>query len=940
MAAVTPYEPLDYQQFNVFRPYQLPINDIFKAVSAQSQYWDEGAYKVKSIYENALNLTLSKEPNKQIRDKFVKESEAQLAKLSTMNLANASVQRMGIDIYKPLFQDRGIISDHAATEHIRKVNADAERARTQEHGKYYSQYNHQYALQGAKEFMDSGDRNAGESYLKQAKNYEDFYDYTEEYEKVKNNCPEDKTSSTLPYPGGYLKTESIKERSVSKAYNCLLSNLSGRAMRQLQIEGSVTYRSKDIKDFAQEVLESYEDQNGLYNKQRQQILGQMAAINSKDKRLTDQEKKDLYKKYNDEVARIDQSISENKAKIEKLTKGDVSDIYENFDSHASNLYVQKKLYKEAIGLAVRDYEIAYQGDPVQLQKMRQSFEQMMQSRRFAHDFSLRAMDQAFAIKMKQIDVFFKSPANQAAFTINSKGEIVANPNVSFLNQNLYSKPEDLMTGSEVYNQLVNQANRANEKKKDLDVSLFNQMITKAQQDPKFRGEILKAYGYSDLETFKNAVKNNDYKVGSTNFVETGFMSEYLKANKNDKNIVAYNQAQSLIKLDLDRTNMTLSIQEKAVLDRLKVGSIQELITQPGEEDNKVVSIGGKNFTGAEIKRALAGETVNGLTITSDKLKANNYLSQEERDRKRKAPVNAIPGPGEFFQSGLEWLGEQFGTEVTRRETNEKNNDFLSKYTIIVDGKRIDPRYGPSASQVGKWQGWGTLLTGTDNDKQADAVWAVRSIADVALQKIQNLNEVRNEVYRNIGANINQERYIQSFDKESYLPQQLQSALDNKNISVIGFTGDGDVIVNVPGADDNTEKAISDLGIAGGGVTRVEGTSNFRLDGTNYGIINQAVNDPYLRSIASTLSTVNNTKIHDETPVGGIVGDPIQVPIWNNAVGVSMNTELYIIKEGPQNSRYELWLKDGGTPLIQSRNSLEFINSFTDLPSRFIEPIGR
>ena len=935
MASFTTYEPLDYQQFNVFRPYQLPINDIFKAVSAQSQYWDEGAYKVKSVYENALNLSLSKEPNKQIRDKFVKESEAQLAKLSTMNLANASVQRMGIDVYKPLFQDRGIISDHAATEHIKKVNSDAERARSQEHGKYYSQYNHQYALQGAKEFMDSGDRNAGESYLKQAKNYEDFYDYTEEYEKVKNNCPEDETSSTLPYYGqsgkdmtGYLKTENIKERSVSKAYNCLLSNLSGRAMRQLQIEGSVTYRSKDIKDFAQEVLESYEDQNGLYDKQRQQILGQMASINSKDKRLTDQEKKDLYKKYNDELTKVNESISENKAKIEKLTKGDVSDIYENFDSHASNLYVQKKLYKEALGLAFRKYEIAYQGDPVQLQKIRQSFDQMMQSQRFAHDFSLKAMDQAFAIKMKQIDVFFKSPANQAAFTVNSKGEIVANPNVSFLNQNLYTKPEDLMTGSEVYNQLVNQANQANTKKKDLDVSLFNQMMTKAQQDSKFRGEILKAYGYSDLETFKNAVKNNDYKIGSTNFVETGFMSQYLKSNKNDQNIVAYNQGQSLIKLELDRTNMTLGIQEKEVLRKLGVNSVQELITKPGEEDNKVVSIGGKDFTGAEIKRALAGETINGLTITSDNFKANNYLLPEERDRKRKLGINAIPGPGEFFQKGIEWLGEQAGVEATSRVTDEKNNDFLSKYNIILDGKRIDPRYELATSQVGKWQGF--------FDKERDAVWAVRSIADVALQRIQNLNEVRNDVYRNIGATINQERFIQSFDKESYFPQQLQSALDNKNISIVGFSGDGDVIVNVPGADDNTEKTISSLGIASGGVTRVEGTSNFRLDGTNYGIINQAVNDPYLRSIAGTLSTVNGTRIHDETAVGGIVGDPIKIPVWNNAVGVSMNTELYIIKEGPQNSRYELWLENGGTPLIQSRNSLEFINSFTDLPDRLVE----
>jgi hypothetical protein len=405
------------------------------------------------------------------------------------------------------------------------------------------------------------------------------------------------------------------------------------------------------------------------------------------------------------------------------------------------------------------------------------------------------------------------------------------------------------------------------------------------------------------------------------------MQSYFKSNNSDEGVVNYMQAQSLIKQQLNSANNVLGIQEKEVLRRLGVNSISELITKPGEEDADVINIGGKNFTGAQIKRALAGETVNGLTITTDRNVANSLLSEEEKQRQRRIQPYAIPGPGEFFQKGVEWLGEKMGVELTSRETDEKNTNFLNKYTV-VDGKRIDPNY---TGRPGEFRGF--------TNKDESSIISIRSIADGALQRIENLNAVRDDVYRDMGANINQTRYIQSYDNSSYFPQQLQSALDNKNISIIGFSGDGEVVVNIPGATDAMTKSVSNLGIAGGGVERVEGTDNFILKGTNYGIINQPVNNPMLRGIANTISTVNYTKEHDNAGVGEVVST-VDVPIWNNGAGVRMDTKLFVIKEGYQNSRYELWLNDAATPLIQSRNSLEFINSFSNLPGRFAEPVSR
>ena len=64
MPSSSPYQINDYQAANSYRPYQLPINSIFKAISAQDQFWNEGAARVKNVYDNALGMSLTLNENK------------------------------------------------------------------------------------------------------------------------------------------------------------------------------------------------------------------------------------------------------------------------------------------------------------------------------------------------------------------------------------------------------------------------------------------------------------------------------------------------------------------------------------------------------------------------------------------------------------------------------------------------------------------------------------------------------------------------------------------------------------------------------------------------------------------------------------------------------------------------------------------------------------
>lgn len=126
MAASSPYSGNDYQAASNFRPYQLPINAIAQAWTAQNRFWDIGAMKVKSVYDNALNLSLTSQENRDVRDQYMKDAEKEITKVSSMNLADASVQRQGFGIFKPIFQDDAIVQDDYLTDLRGKIINEAD----------------------------------------------------------------------------------------------------------------------------------------------------------------------------------------------------------------------------------------------------------------------------------------------------------------------------------------------------------------------------------------------------------------------------------------------------------------------------------------------------------------------------------------------------------------------------------------------------------------------------------------------------------------------------------------------------------------------------------------------------------------------------------------------------------------------------------------------
>jgi hypothetical protein len=349
MASTSPYSPNDYQAVSNYRPYELPINDIFKAITAQNQFWDDGARRIKSVRDDALGLDLTLDANKEIKRKFMEDADKQLTKLSTMDVSLSSVQRQGFDLFKPLFKDEGIIYDDFLTKTLKTIYSDADRYRNMKLspsgriGEGYSDRNLAYSLDGFEKFNKNTPRDI--NLLKNLKtelgnrNFTPYYDHTQEYSKIINNCHGSSTIKQDVPPSSLYFDESSKTGANSlETTNCFMMGLSEQAKQQIAIDGWAFYRGSKTpyEDLAND---HYSYRVGFKEKQLNAIKGQIAGM--KDGTVTEEEKI-LIKQLEDMIPEYEAQIKSAKTEYDGITGGNgIKFATDNFRTLSGGAYLQK-----------------------------------------------------------------------------------------------------------------------------------------------------------------------------------------------------------------------------------------------------------------------------------------------------------------------------------------------------------------------------------------------------------------------------------------------------------------------------------------------------------------------------------------------------------------------------------------------------------------------
>jgi len=243
MASTSPYQNNDYQATSTFRPYQLPVNDIVRGISAQNQYWDEGAAKVKNVYDNILDLNLRTTDNKNTRDQFIKDAQSSITKLSGMNLADPGVQRQGINIFQPLMQDENIIGEDYVNKNFNKELGIAENFRQKDNGKEYNPLSannlkfEQSLLDGPLNKRDGWRVLAGA----QSK-YTPYTDVSGEMKKIKDTVTAQEMNKAV-LSGNSWYIHELKSKGISKDVMLgAIQEMGSPALKaQMAVEGRNTY---------------------------------------------------------------------------------------------------------------------------------------------------------------------------------------------------------------------------------------------------------------------------------------------------------------------------------------------------------------------------------------------------------------------------------------------------------------------------------------------------------------------------------------------------------------------------------------------------------------------------------------------------------------------------------------------------------------------------
>lgn len=321
----------DYTPFTSLKPYELPVNEIFKSLVANTQYWQQGAMRVKSAYDNALGLDLSLEENKERSKEYFKKVDEQMKKLSGSDLANVDVQNQALKLFNPLLEDKYILQDHQNTSLYKKALSDYQSDPNK------NQANLDYATDWYNDWTKDPDaNNKSKDYVSKAKSYIKYYDYAKEFKDIVKDCHSSQTSDSGPMtdkknqPIGYLYQTNTKSLDKSKLEACLSSSLSSQALQQISIEGYSKWKrqdgSRDLAALGRDYLNQGVDLE-LASK-----ISSLKGVKKGYEALKDgNDYSDLIKSYDNQIRSYESQLESYNTKKSKIEEGDMSFIDKNYD---------------------------------------------------------------------------------------------------------------------------------------------------------------------------------------------------------------------------------------------------------------------------------------------------------------------------------------------------------------------------------------------------------------------------------------------------------------------------------------------------------------------------------------------------------------------------------------------------------------------------------
>lgn len=361
--ATSPYQQNDYTSLSSRTPYRLNIQAVAQTAMALDQFWKRGAERVKSAYDSALNLDLTSDENKEVKKKFLEDAQTQLTKLASQDLSDPSVQRQGIGIFTPIFQDQAIMQDDHLTKLKQSIFAEAEQYKRdpKTKGAGFHIDNLTVALEGFQGFNNKTARNQIGNIFENAKDsqYIPFYDDSKEMMDILKNCKSSKLSNDTPTASGFVNTYSVNTLSDAKLYGCLEAGLSGMSRQQTRISGMARY-GHDYQAVRNDYINSANGKKDYYK------TTMLAMKAKRDGLATNVENKDQVAELDAQIAQLDTEVGKLDKQLATVNTWDDKFIQDHYGDLAGDAFFHRSKGAFATAFANTDIQSALKRDPMSI----------------------------------------------------------------------------------------------------------------------------------------------------------------------------------------------------------------------------------------------------------------------------------------------------------------------------------------------------------------------------------------------------------------------------------------------------------------------------------------------------------------------------------------------------------------------------------------------
>jgi hypothetical protein len=355
--------------------YTPDFSFIDKMLQRKEAQYEQGFAQLNNQYRN-INRAVTHDFYGKQRDKFLNDAKVNLKNLSAMDLSDPQNVREATNVFKPIYSNKELLMDQAATAYWNSQLALGESLRTKDGGKEYSEDNMNYIRLQMQAYKNDDPSTIGE-YYSQKRGYTPYHDYHKNVQEAMKNFKPSHTKMQQINGMWIVTTEnqSWTELELEKYLDGVLSDADKRQMR---IEGAVRLGTNE-----QFLANQYMTTEGAKVPEIGKLIDKLDAEIKTEKDPNKLAQLKLNREYFDDQRT---EISNN---LKSIRSGDLTFVKKNAESLAFKPYYSEIVSKKAGAFAHNDVSQSY--DINQVAKMYWENEQDWAKRKYENAFEWQKM---------------------------------------------------------------------------------------------------------------------------------------------------------------------------------------------------------------------------------------------------------------------------------------------------------------------------------------------------------------------------------------------------------------------------------------------------------------------------------------------------------------------------------------------------------------------